>query len=34
MIRPCTGSDLAAMYVIVNDAAQAYRGVIPADRRR
>jgi len=25
-------SDFEAMYVIINDAAQAYRGVIPADR--
>jgi hypothetical protein len=26
-IRLCTTSDLAAIYAIVNDAAQAYRGV-------
>jgi len=32
MIRPCDQSDLAAIYAIINDAAQAYRGVIPADR--
>jgi N-acetylglutamate synthase-like GNAT family acetyltransferase len=32
MIRPCTDSDVPDIYVIVNDAAQAYRGVIPADR--
>jgi N-acetylglutamate synthase-like GNAT family acetyltransferase len=32
MIRPCTDSDIAAIYAIVNDAAQAYRGVIPQDR--
>jgi N-acetylglutamate synthase-like GNAT family acetyltransferase len=32
MIRRCTDADLPAMFAIVNDAAQAYRGVIPADR--
>jgi N-acetylglutamate synthase-like GNAT family acetyltransferase len=32
MIRRCTEQDFEAMYEIVNDAAQAYRGVIPADR--
>jgi N-acetylglutamate synthase-like GNAT family acetyltransferase len=32
MIRPCTHSDVAAIHAIVNDAARAYRGVIPADR--
>ena len=31
MIRECTESDLPAMFEIVNDAAQAYKGVIPAD---
>ena len=31
-IRRCTQSDFEAMYVIINDAAEAYRGVIPADR--
>jgi hypothetical protein len=31
MIRRCTADDLDAMGVIINDAAQAYRGVIPAD---
>lgn len=31
MIRPCTEADLAAIEAIVNDAAEAYRGVIPAD---
>ena len=31
MIRRCTTTDIAAMLDIVNDAAQAYRGVIPAD---
>lgn len=32
MIRRCTDPDLPAMLTIINDAAQAYRGVIPADR--
>lgn len=32
MIRRCTEFDLAAILAIVNDAAQAYRGHIPADR--
>jgi N-acetylglutamate synthase-like GNAT family acetyltransferase len=32
MIRPCTDSDVENIFAIVNDAAQAYRGVIPADR--
>jgi len=32
MIRPCTGDDFAAIYAIINDAAQAYRAVIPDDR--
>lgn len=31
MIRRCDSSDFEAIYAIVNDAAQAYRGVIPAD---
>jgi GNAT superfamily N-acetyltransferase len=31
MIRPCNRHDFPAMLEIVNDAAQAYRGVIPAD---
>ena len=31
MIRPCTDTDFAAIHRIINDAAQAYRGVIPAD---
>jgi len=31
VIRRCTAADLAAIYAIVNDAAQAYRGRIPAD---
>jgi N-acetylglutamate synthase-like GNAT family acetyltransferase len=32
MIRPCTDGDFETMYEIVNDAAQAYKGIIPADR--
>jgi N-acetylglutamate synthase-like GNAT family acetyltransferase len=32
VIRRCTDSDFAAILTIVNDAAQAYRGHIPADR--
>jgi len=32
MIRPCSQSDIPDIYAIVNDAARAYRGVIPADR--
>lgn len=32
MIRPCTASDVPDIFSIVNDAAQAYQGVIPADR--
>src|SRR5258708_23366501 len=31
MIRHCTESDFSALLEIVNDAAQAYRGAIPAD---
>jgi len=31
MIRRCLDSDIDAMHAIINDAAQAYRGVIPAD---
>ena len=31
-IRLCVEADVPAMCAIVNDAAQAYRGVIPADR--
>jgi len=31
-IRPCGADDLRAMFSIINDAARAYRGVIPADR--
>lgn len=32
MIRKCTQQDLSVIYKIINDAAQAYKGVIPADR--
>lgn len=32
MIRQCTDDDQTAMLAIINDAAQAYKGVIPADR--
>ena len=30
-IRPCGAADLPAVFSIINDAAQAYKGVIPAD---
>jgi GNAT superfamily N-acetyltransferase len=32
MIRPCTDNDFEAVYAIINDAAEAYRGAIPEDR--
>lgn len=32
MIRICGSDDHDAIFAIINDAAQAYRGVIPADR--
>ena len=32
MIRRCTKLDVPAIFEIVNDATEAYRGVIPADR--
>lgn len=32
MIRACTREDCDAIYAIVNDAARAYKGVIPEDR--
>jgi len=32
MIRRCTDNDLDLVYEIINDAAIAYRGIIPADR--
>ena len=31
-IRPCVDDDIGAIAGIVNDAARAYSGVIPADR--
>jgi hypothetical protein len=31
MIRPCTDADFDTIFAIINDAAQAYCGVIPAD---
>lgn len=31
MIRPCVPADFDAIHAIVNDAAQAYKGVIPPD---
>ena len=32
MIRPCDDGDFEATYAVINDAAGAYRGVIPEDR--
>jgi N-acetylglutamate synthase-like GNAT family acetyltransferase len=32
MIRACNSADFESLYAIINDAAQAYCGVIPADR--
>lgn len=32
MIRRCTEGDFDTIYTIINDAAMAYKGVIPADR--
>jgi N-acetylglutamate synthase-like GNAT family acetyltransferase len=32
MIRPCLDTDFEAVLEIINDAAQAYKGHIPADR--
>jgi N-acetylglutamate synthase-like GNAT family acetyltransferase len=32
MIRRCRSADFDTIYAIVNEAAEAYRGVIPADR--
>jgi GNAT superfamily N-acetyltransferase len=31
-IRPCVAQDLPRLFSIINDAAQAYKSVIPADR--
>lgn len=32
MIQSCSDDDLLDIYTVINDAAQAYRGVIPPDR--
>jgi GNAT superfamily N-acetyltransferase len=32
LIRPLAAADLPQMFSIINDAAQAYKGIIPADR--
>ena len=32
MIRPCASADRDAILAIINDAAEAYRGIIPPDR--
>jgi N-acetylglutamate synthase-like GNAT family acetyltransferase len=32
MIRKCTDSDFEGIYGVINEAAQAYKGVIPNDR--
>lgn len=32
MIRMCNNKDVDEIYQIINDAAQAYKGVIPEDR--
>jgi GNAT superfamily N-acetyltransferase len=32
MIRPCDNNDFESIYSIINDAARAYKGVIPEDR--
>src|SRR5947209_16779881 len=32
MIRPCSPSDFDQIHSIINDGAQAYHGIIPADR--
>ena len=34
VIRPCTDQDLEVMFEVINDAARAYKGVIPNDRFR
>ena len=34
MIRECVENDLEVIYEIINDSAQAYRGIIPPDRWR
>ena len=32
MIRPCINEDIQAIFEVINDGAQAYKGVIPEDR--
>jgi SAM-dependent methyltransferase len=32
MIRPCSAAELDQIHAVINDGAEAYRGVIPADR--
>jgi N-acetylglutamate synthase-like GNAT family acetyltransferase len=32
MIRPCTDQDFNTILEIINDGAQAYKGIVPADR--
>jgi N-acetylglutamate synthase-like GNAT family acetyltransferase len=32
MIRQCDSKDFEAIYAIINDAAEAYKGIIPEDR--
>jgi hypothetical protein len=32
MIRLCESSDIETIHQIINDAAQAYKGIIPPDR--
>ncbi len=32
MIRQCNDNDFGEIYTIINDAAQAYKGIIPSDR--
>ena len=32
MIRQCTNNDLPTIHTIINDADQAYKGIIPPDR--
>ena len=32
MLRQCEPSDIKTIFEIINDAAEAYRGIIPADR--
>ena len=32
MIRPCNDLDFDLIWAIINDGAQAYKGIIPADR--